>query len=171
MVLSIVARNADGPTFEQLHSLAKAATDDADRDRYYAALMSVRNPQLAAQAAQIALSAELPPQAAMTRVHLVIHLVDEHHQLSWSTFTEHVDNLMAPVTSEAPLVIAQYIPSAYWDSVPLDQLEAWVRAHVPAEMSPNIARGMETARFKLSEKAALIPAVDAYLHSLRPKAS
>jgi hypothetical protein len=29
---------------------------------------------------------------------------------------------------------------------------------------------METARFKLSEKEALVPAVDAYLHSLRPKA-
>jgi aminopeptidase N len=171
MVLSIVARNADGSTFEQLHALAKAATNDADRDRYYAALMSVRNPQLAARAAQIALSPELPPQAAMTRVQLVIRLVDEHHQLSWSTFTDHVDNLMAPFPSEAPLVLAQSVPSAYWDSAPLDQLETWVRAHVPAEMSPNIERGMETARFKLSEKAALIPEVDAYLHSLRPKTS
>jgi hypothetical protein len=107
----------------------------------------------------------------MTRAQLVIRLVDEHHQLSWSTFTDHVNNLMAPFPSEAPLAIAQYVPSAYWDSVPLDQLEGWVRAHVPAEMSPNIERGMETARFKLSEKAALIPAVDAYLHSLRPKTS
>jgi hypothetical protein len=170
VVLSIVARNADGPAFEQLHALAKAATNDADRDRYYTALMSVRNPQLAARAAQIALSPELPPQAAMTRVQLVIHLVDEHHQLSWSTFTEHVDSLMAPFPSFAPLAIAQYIPSAYWDSTPLDQLETWVRAHVPAEMSSNIERGMETARFKLSEKQALIPAVDAYLHSLPRKA-
>jgi aminopeptidase N len=131
--------------------------------------MSVRNPQLAARAAQIALSPELPPQAAMTRIQLVIRLVDEHHQLSWSTFTAHVDDLMTPFPSEAPLIIAQYIPSAYWDSAPLDQLETWVRSHVPAQMSPNIERGMETARFKFSEKAALIPAVDAYLHSLRPK--
>jgi aminopeptidase N len=170
MVFSIVARNADGPTFEQLHAVAKAATDDAARDRYYTALMSVRNPQLAAQAAQIALSPELPPQAAMTRVGLVLHLVGEHHQLSWSTFTEHVDTLLAPYPSDAPLIIAQYIPSTYWDSAPLDQLEAWVRAHVPAQMSSNVERGLETARFKLSEKEALTAAADAYLHSSRLKA-
>jgi len=53
----------------------------------------------------------------------------------------------------------------FWDSVPLDQLESWVRAQVPEQMSPNVARGMETARFKLSEKSALVAAADAYVSS------
>ena len=166
VVLSIVARNADAVTFEQLHTLAKAAKDQAELERYYTALMSVLDPTLATQAAQIALSPELPPQAAMIRVTLVLRLGNQHHQLSWSTFTNHVDSLMSPFPSFAPLIIAQYMPSFYWDSVPLDQLEAWVRAHVPAEMSANVERGMETARFKFSEKEALIPAVDAYVSSM-----
>jgi aminopeptidase N len=166
VVLSIVARGADAATFEQLHALAKAAKDQAELERYYTALMSVRDPQLATQAAQIALSAELPPQAAMIRFRLVAALSDEHHELSWSTFTNHVDSLMSPFPSFAPLLIAQYIPKIYWDSVPLDQLEAWVRAHVPAEMSANVQRGMESARFKFSEQQALIPAADAYVSSV-----
>jgi hypothetical protein len=33
-------------------------------------------------------------------------------------------------------------------------------------MSANVERGMETARFKFSEKEALIPAVDAYVSSM-----
>ena len=170
VVLSIVARNADASTFEQLHTLAKAAKDQADLERYYTALMSVRDPQLAAQAAQIALSPELPPQAAMVRIRLVVRLAEEHRQLSWSAFTSHVDSLMAPFPQFAPLIIAQYVPSFYWDSVPLDQLEGWVRAHVPAEMSANVERGMETARFKFSEKQALIRAADAYVSTqLQPK--
>jgi hypothetical protein len=150
-----------------LHLLATTATSDADRDRYYSALMLVRDPQLAVRAAQIALSSELPPQLASSRIQLVLHLVEDHHQLAWSTFTEHVDELTAPFPSFAPMLIAQTIPNTYWDSVPLEQLESWVRAHVPAEMSPNIERGMEAARFKLSEKKALIPEVDAYLLSRR----
>ena len=51
--------------------------------------------------------------------------------------------------------------------MPLDQLEAWMKAHVPEEMSPNVARGMETARFKLDEKAALVQAADRYIASHR----
>ena len=61
------------------------------------------------------------------------------------------------------------MPVYFWDSVPLDQLENWVRANVPEQMSPNVARGMETARFKLSEKYALATAADAYMSS--PSAS
>jgi hypothetical protein len=34
---------------------------------------------------------------------------------------------------------------------------------VPAEMSRDIERGMEAARFKLAEKAALVREADAYL--------
>jgi hypothetical protein len=74
---------------------------------------------------------------------------------------------MAPFPSFAPLIVAQYVPAGFWDSVPLDQLEAWVRAHVPAEMSDNVDRGMESAHFKLSEKQALVPATDQYV-GLRP---
>jgi hypothetical protein len=32
-------------------------------------------------------------------------------------------------------------------------------------MSANVDRGMESARFMLSEKQALVPAADAYVHS------
>jgi hypothetical protein len=37
---------------------------------------------------------------------------------------------------------------------------------VPSEMSANVERGMETARFRLSEKEALVPAADIYVGSL-----
>jgi hypothetical protein len=40
-------------------------------------------------------------------------------------------------------------------------------------MAPNVERGMETARFKLSEKGALVAAADAYVsaQSRRPQGS
>jgi aminopeptidase N len=167
MVLSIVMRGADADTFDQVHALAKQAGDEADLQRYYSALDYVRDPQLAAQVVQIALSSELPPQAAQLRLRLVFGLARYHPQLAWSTFTDHQDAIMAPFPTFASLMIAQYVPVAFWDSLPLDQLESWVRAHVPAEMSVNVDRGMESVRFKLSEKQALVVAVDQYLNTPR----
>jgi aminopeptidase N len=168
VILSIVARNADAETFERLHAIAKQAKNETEQQRYYLALMDVRDPQLASQAAQIALSPELPPQAARWRLRLVVRLASQHHELSWSTFTSNAETLLSPNPKYAPLITAQYVPVYFWDSVPLDQLESWVRAHVPEQMSPNVARGMETARFKLSEKQALVPAADAYVSSQLP---
>jgi aminopeptidase N len=169
VILSIVARNADPAAFEQLHAVAKQAIDETEQQRYYLALMDVRDPQLAWQAAQIALSSELPPQAARWRLRLVLRLASQHHELSWTTFTNNVEMLLAPHPKYAPLITAQYVPAYFWDSVPLDQLESWVRAHVPEQMSSNVARGMETARFKVSEKDALVPAADEYVSSQQPR--
>jgi uncharacterized membrane protein len=47
--------------------------------------------------------------------------------------------------------IAQYVPQIFWRDIPLDQLEACIRGHVPAEMADTVERGMQTARFKLTE--------------------
>ena len=168
VILSIVMRDADAATFEQVHAMAKDAKDEAERQRYYQALVDVRDPQLAAQAAQIVLGSELPPQAAQTRLGMVLALARNHHELAWSTFSNNADTLLAPFPSIAPLIVAQYVPTSFWDSVPLDQLEAWVRSHVPAEMSENVDRGMESAHFRLSEKQALVPAADAYVRSGKP---
>lgn len=46
MVLAIVGLHADAATFEQLHTLAKAAKDDAAQRRLYLALASVSNPEM-----------------------------------------------------------------------------------------------------------------------------
>jgi hypothetical protein len=166
--LVIVAQHADASTFEQLHALAKQARDDAEQTRFYVALASVRDRELAEQAAKIALGSELPAQAVQLRLQMVATLQNAQPALAWSTFSANVDMLLAPLGHTGPLVLAQYIPDFFWNSLPLDQLEGWLKAHVPAEMSPNVAKGMEGARFKASEKAFLVPAADAYVASKGP---
>jgi len=166
VMLSIVARHADEATFDQLHSIAKQSKDETEQLRYFLSLMEVGDPKLAQRAAAIAMSDEIPPQGARWRLSLVVRLAAQHHELAWSTFSKNVEALMAPHTKYAPLITAQYVPEYFWDCVPLDQLEVWVRAHVPLEMSANIAHGMEAARFNVSEKETLLPAADAYVRGL-----
>jgi aminopeptidase N len=164
-VLGIVAQNADAATFAQLHQLAKSAGNETELERDYLALASVRDPGLAAQVLQLAVSDELPPQAATLKIRLVATLAERFGQASWKIFTANLDKLMQPFPSEATLILGQQVPAIYWDSLPLDELETWIKAHVPAEAADTVARGMQTARFRLGVKRALLPAADAFVKS------
>ncbi len=165
LVLTIVARDADAATFEQLHAIAKASRNETEIRRYYAALMAVRDPQLALQARDIALSAEIPAQAAEQRRRFIFALADEHPKLSWDTYTENLELLLASSPQYRSVIIASNTPAIYGDYVPLDELEAWLKSKVPAAMYPNVARGMESARFKQHEKALMVQAADRYVAS------
>jgi aminopeptidase N len=164
-VLGIVAKYADAATFEQLHQVARSARDEAELRRYYGALMTVKDPALAEQAAGIALSSEIPPQAGSLRLGLIVRIGTDHPALSWTTFTHNAPALLSPFTRYIPLISAQQVPAWYWSGVPITEIEAWVRAQVPAEMSANIERGLQTARFRLAEKERLLPAADAFVRS------
>jgi aminopeptidase N len=168
LILSTIAQYADAPTFGQLHSIAREEKDDTAQRRYYLALMNVRDPALAQQAAQIALSKEIPPQAEDSRLRLIAQLANYHPALAWTSTTENIELLLAPFPKYAPLIIAQ-LPEFLWDGAPLEQIESWVRAHLPAEMSAHVARGMETAHARAAEKQLLVRETDAYL-AAQPRA-
>ncbi|HEX3914809.1 MAG TPA: M1 family aminopeptidase [Steroidobacteraceae bacterium] len=165
-LLAIVGQNADAATFAQLHILAKGAKDDTFMQRCYLALARVRDPELARQVVQIALSDEIPPQANTLGLRLILTLAREHPRLSWDTYITNQDQLMKSIPSGGrPLVIAQQSPAVYWDALPLDQLEAWARANIPKGAAENLARGMETAHHLAAQKPELVKAADAYLGS------
>jgi aminopeptidase N len=154
-ILTIVSQNADAATFTQLHAIAKASANETEVRRYYPILMRVRDPQLAAQAAAIALSPEIPPQADVLRLGLVFGLNEENPQLSWKTFTENVDKLTAPNPGSRPNVLAKNIPGVYWNSVPLDQMSNWITGRIDAGMKETLASSLTLARFRLHEQERL----------------
>jgi aminopeptidase N len=161
-VVNIVARTADAATFEKLHTLAKSAKDETELRMYYSALMLVHDEALAQKAAQIAVSKEIPPQTESERVHYVFTLARQHQQLGWKIFTDHSREILRSHSPFDAYVIAQYVPEVFWSGVPLDQLDSWIHAHVPAEMNGLVQRGMEGARYKLAEKKILLAASDAW---------
>jgi hypothetical protein len=164
MILTIVGLHADKATFEQLHALARKSTDDSERRRLYIALAGARDAGLGEEAAKIALDPEIPPQETQLRLGMLATLRAEHPRLAWNTFSNKAAELLSPFGNLAPLFEAQlFVPLVFWNSVPLDEMEAWIKAHVPAEMGPQIQKGMEGARFQYTQKQALVPAADAYL--------
>ena len=155
-ILAVVAYGADAGTFEQLHRLARGATNLSELERFYSALVQVREPNLAEQAAKIILSSEIPPQALRVRSGLIRRLAYEHPALGWQLFSAHGHELLASQGNFQALYEAQFVPQWFWNSAPLEQIEAWARSKVPPEMAPVLARGMAAARLQVAEKKRLM---------------
>ena len=170
VILSIVGRYADAKTYDRLHTLIKQTKDVAELRRFCVALAGVRDPKLAETAAQFALSSEIPLQEITLRMHMIQTLRDEHPQLAWTLFTANEQKLLSPRGNLAPLFLSQYVPQTFWNSLPLDQLKAWIVAHVPKEMAANVDKGMEGAKFKADTKRELVPAADAYVKTRKSPA-
>lgn len=161
-ILTIVGRGADAATFEKIHALAKAAKDDTEKQRYYFSLMRVTDESLAEQAARIALSAEIPPQQDSSRLPFIATLAQRHPQLAWKIFCDHTKELLSPHAPFDSLIIAQEVPRVFWSGVPANQLETWIRGHVPEQMHSFVDRGMQTVHYKVAQKEALLSAAGAW---------
>ncbi|MET3105379.1 aminopeptidase N [Oxalobacteraceae bacterium GrIS 1.18] len=162
-ILGIVAKNASDAEFEQLHAIARSAKNEAEMRRYYPVMMLVRTPELANKAAQIVLSDEIPKQAESLRIQLALTLSENNPALSWDVYTKNYERLIAPMLPEGTMMMTQMTPDIFWSSIPLDQIESWMKSKAPAELAPFIARGMEGAHTRLAEKTLLTEATDAYL--------
>ena len=159
-----MARNADEPDLPEGRP-AKQSKDGPEIRRFYGALMQVGEESLAKQAAQIVLSSEIPHQADNMRFELLVLLAQRHQRLAWTTFCDHREALIGPLEPFGSVAIAQYAPQVFWSGIPMDELEKWIRAHVPAEMGTTVDQGLQAAGFKLAEKQTLVGAADTYLQA------
>jgi aminopeptidase N len=163
-ILNIVAQNASAADFEQLHQLAKSAKGDSELRRFYPMMMLVRDPALAQKASDIVFSEEIPKQLEAMRIQLALMLSEHNPSLSWDLYTKNYDRLIAPMMPEGTMMMTQITPDVFWNSIAPDQIETFMHAHAPQDLNPFIARGMEVAHNRLSEKTVLTTATDAYLH-------
>ncbi|HEY6234848.1 MAG TPA: ERAP1-like C-terminal domain-containing protein, partial [Candidatus Elarobacter sp.] len=115
--------------------------------RYRGALMHVRDPQLAARALDIAMSAEVPPQQESSRFGYVATASDWNPKLAWTFFQAHSDVLTKRFSLfEKMLGLSNGVPAIFWDAATPDQLEAWLKANLPPRANEYIAKGMSRAK-------------------------
>jgi aminopeptidase N len=169
LVLTIVAQNADQPTFDELHAIAKSSENEAQIRRYYGALIAVRDPKLMQQALDIVMSPELPPQAAGLRSRFVSAMAPNNPELVWQFYKAHADELNASRSEFQRALAIANVPATFWRAAPLDELEAFVKAHAQQAPAHLVARAMERARFSLALRARLVTAADAYVAARRPR--
>ncbi len=162
-VLEVVASQADAATYDQLLRIAGGARETAEIIRDYGALAAVHDPALAARVIDLALGKQLPPQANYLPEQLVFNVADRHQRLAWQAYIGHSDQLLAYNPMFAMMTIAQTSPLVFWSGIPLSEIEAFMRAKVPADMGPEVERGLQSAKVRLRRREILVRETDAYL--------
>jgi hypothetical protein len=126
--------------------------------------MSVRDEVLAKQALSIALSAEIHAQSEAQRLGFVQTVAGRHAALAWQTLKDNVAFLLAPFgPANAPAVLAQSVPVAFWDAAPPNEIQAFVGSRTPDDLRPMLARGMEQVRFFVKQRVLLDRSTDLYV--------
>jgi aminopeptidase N len=164
-VLAIVGTYADQAAFDQIHALAKAAKSQQEAERYYFALESAKDPKLAEQGMEIAISSEIPPQAANAVPGLVFSNVDWNPSLAFAFGKAHGKQVFKAFTGMDMVFLALFVPPTFADAAPLDQVQAWVTGLVPAGSEAYIARGMSSAKLQLELKSRIVEQTDAAMRA------
>lgn len=146
-LIGIVATNADATAFDRLHQLAQSAKDATLAARYRAALMTVRDPDLAVRALNIVASDEIPPQQRSKRFRYVAAAANWNPKLAWAFFQAHGDALTRHFSHfEKILVLADTVPTTFWDGTTPDRLEEWLKTNLPPKAAVYVAKGMARAK-------------------------
>jgi aminopeptidase N len=164
VIAETVGINADAATFDRVHAMAQNTKDAQLAADYRGSLMRVRDPALAERALQLAISDEVPPQQATMRFRYVAAIAARHPKLAWIFLQAHTAALTDPLSVfEKTLSLARTVPEVFARAVPPDELEIWLRMHLPADASPYITRSMQRARTDVAIRARLATGIRTFL--------
>jgi aminopeptidase N len=159
-VLSIVAINADAATWDQLHTLAKAAKTDLEKREYYNLLGRVRDEALAKQALALALSGEPAPTTAPG----IIRAVGGLHPALALAFIDANWAKVSPLLD--PSSLGSYAPgivAGAADPALIAALDRFAQAHIAPTGRGDFAKVEATLAYNAKVRAERLPQVDAWL--------
>jgi aminopeptidase N len=160
-VLHIAGQNADAATWDALKAMADRALTTEAKFRYYRALVEARDPALADRSLQLATGAEVPQ---LVRNGVVSDVAKSGHlDAAWAYARDHADALLADVTHYAGGRYLARIVETSADPMKADELEAFVKARLPAGALLEALRTADEIRTRARLKARLLSQLDAAL--------
>ncbi|MBU1377548.1 MAG: M1 family metallopeptidase [Alphaproteobacteria bacterium] len=162
-VLAIVAANADAPTWEAIHAMAKASKDPTDRSRLYGYLGASDDPALANKALALALSGEPSPTQVPGIVAAVAQgFPDKAYDFAMVNRTK----LEAFLEPASRITYFAELAQASRDPAMLRKL-ATLKATVPASTKGEIEKAEAAIRNRLDVIQARVPEMDRWLAANR----
>jgi aminopeptidase N len=163
-VLHIVGRYADQKTYNQLHDLARQASDTEQRQLYYSAMSFAQDPALAKQTLALSLTDETVPQEATG---LVPQVADssEQPELAWEFAQQHMKELLAKVDAFERNDFVPGIFHTFSDVSRADELETYVKKNISEEALNKAAETADNIRLRAAIKARELPVVDRWVNS------
>jgi hypothetical protein len=135
--LAVVARNADHPTWEQIHALAGGAKGAVERATYYELLGATKDEALARRALDLALTDEPSPTDSSA---IIGQVAVEHPEMALDFALQHLDAVRKLVDTSGWSRFLAQLGSASRKQATIDKLNAYAQANVAASDRKPIER-------------------------------
>lgn len=163
VVLGIAGFAADQQIYGQLLQMGMKETDPTMQQRYFFSLFGAQDKSLAQMSLEMSL--HLPPQFAPFAPFIIASVGQEHPDLAWTFLNAHTTQLFSSVSAFERVAFVTGVAGFFWQAVPADQIEAFLKANVPAGGEKDIAKAMIGVRTNQALAARLNPQVDTYVAS------
>ena len=167
-VFHVVGHYADDATWIKLHELGLKTTSTEEKQNYYDALASARDPRLVTKSLQISLTDELPTSRAVFLVGKVARDSD-HPDIAWD-FAKA--NIKALLSKSDAVGVNRYAPSLFTffsEESRADELKSYAKANLPAASAKEVAKAVDEIRFRSEFKKRLANQLSAWVESRKRK--
>ncbi len=161
-VTHLVGVAADRRTYNTLLSLARKSTNSVERERYYSAAASARDPALARETLNLTLTDELPS----TLVESIIDTVaaaGEQPDLAWAFVKRNFAALAAKQGTSFRNYFVSNFMQVFSDAARAGELAGFAPVHATSGGRTVAARAEAAIKFDAELKARELPAIDEWI--------
>ena len=163
-IFSVVGQNADEPTWNKLHELGLKTTSIEEKQNYYDALTTARDPKLAGKTLQISLTDELPTSRALHMVGKVARY-SGHPDLAWEFAKANMKALLAKTDALGANTFAPGLFVFFSEKSRADELKTYAKSNLPATSAKEIAKAVDEVEFGTEFKKRIVPQLNNWLDS------
>ena len=162
--IGVVGRFADESIWNKLHEFGLKTTNIAEKQTYYDALASARDPKLVQKTLEIALTEELSSSRAVFLVPKVARESDRP-DLAWQFARQNMKALLAKIDA---LGINSYAPSLFTffsEPARVDELKAYAKTSLPSSAAKEVAKAVDEVEFRSQFKRRLSSQIAAWIEN------
>lgn len=160
IILSVVAHNADGATWDAMRASAQAEKTPMVREQLYGLLAHSKDRALAQRALELALSDEPGLTVSPSMISMV---ASNHPELAFDFALAHLPQINERVDGSSRSRYFPRLASASADPAMIAKLNAYAANHLPADARGDAANSVASIEYRIKVRKERLPAIDAWL--------
>ena len=164
-ILAVVARHADGATWDALHAAAQGEASPAIKDRLYRLLSAAEDEALARRALDLAMSDEPGPTNMLA---MISEVAEEHPGLAFDFAVAHRDRVQALLGSSAANRYYPLLVRTSFDPATIDKLRRFADEFIDPRSRLATERSIATVGYRATVARLRLGEIDRWLEARRP---
>jgi aminopeptidase N len=163
-LLSLAAAQADQPTWDKLHVLAKSTASELERKELYQLLGAAQSDALTQQALALVFSGEVPTTIAPD---IINRVSNRHPEVAMDFAIAHWDKLVKMLEANTSLSFVPRLAGNSTNLKTVDTLNTFAAAHVPENARQEYVLTIARIRYLAKVRATRLPEVDRWLANVK----